>query len=300
MATFNLINTIKFGASGSLKSGSTINSLSEDVVKIAASGGLLVATGLSTLLDEAAATVQLMWRGGASPEACDAAMLAAYSAYIASYEVAHDHVDNESAHTHAIATTGASSPVITCAKQRMQQNLGVLPAPGVNYVAQFAAGAPIDSAGPFARFVPPRTCMIARGGAGVATVYTVTGTDADGAVLTETINAPGAGPYQGTRAFATVTRFQSDVNPTVTTDLQTGNGFGLGCAASDIDVVGLDGGAEAPTSTHAATGTVVPGTAPNAVHTYAVDYRVLPTATNAAHDHGAATGAGSAHNHTLS
>lgn len=171
---------------------------------------------------------------------------------------------------------------VTVAKLRQQQHFSHVPAPAVNYVAQYAAGAAIDDAvGPFARFVPPRTVMITRGGAGVATSYTIDGTDPDGNALQEIIAAPGAGPYQGTRAFSTITRVRSDVDPTVTTDVQTGNGFGLAVVASDIDVVGVDGGNEAPVSVHAATGTVIPTTVPNAAHHYTVDYRVQPTATSA-------------------
>lgn len=186
----------------------------------------------------------------------------------------------------ATPTNQNSTPLITVAKVRQQQNLGALAAPGTNYVAQYTAGAAInDTTGPFTQMVPPRTVQIARGGAGVATVYTITGTDCDGNVLTETINSNGATTVQGTRAFATITGVSSDVDPTVTTDVQTGKGFGLGCAASDIDAVGLNGALEAPDSSHAATGTVVPATAPNGTRLFTVDYRVQPTATQAAHTH---------------
>jgi hypothetical protein len=193
-----------------------------------------------------------------------------------------------------VATNQNSTPVITAAKIRMQQNLGALAAPGTNYVAQYAAGAALDDAvGPFTQMVPPRTVQIARGGAGAATVYTITGTDCDNAVLTETINSNGAVTVEGTRAFKTITRVQSNVDPTVTTDIKAGKGFGLGGAVSDVDAVGLNGVLEAPASYHAASGTVVPTTAPNGTRLFSVDYRVLPTATQAAHGHVQDT-----HNHT--
>jgi len=193
-----------------------------------------------------------------------------------------------------IATNQNATPVITADKVRLQQNLGALAAPGTNYVAQYAAGAVIDDAvGPFAQMVPARTVQIVRGGAGVATVYTLTGTDCDDAALVETINSAGAATVQGTRAFKTLTRVQSDVDPTVTTDVQTGAGFGLGVAASDIDGVGLNGVLEAPASSHAASGTVIPTTAPDGARLFTVDYRVLPTATQAVHTHVQDT-----HNHT--
>lgn len=202
-----------------------------------------------------------------------------------------------STHSHSVAS---ATPAITADKIRQQQFLGAVDSPGDNYVAQYAGGAAIDDAvGPFSQFVPPRTVQIVRGGAGVATVYTIDGTDPDGAALQETITTPGAGTVQGTRAFASITRVRSDVDPTVTTDVQTGAGFGLGVVASDIDLVGMDGAKESPTSSHAATGTVIPATAPNATHIYSVQYRVLPVATQAAHDHGAATGAEAAHTHGI-
>jgi hypothetical protein len=185
-----------------------------------------------------------------------------------------------------IPTNQNTTPVITVAKVHQQQNLGALVAAGVAYHAQYAAGAAIaDVAGPFTRYVPPRTVQIARGGAGVATIYTVTGTDPTGAVLTEVINSNGAATVQGTKAFTTITGFASNVNPTVTTDLQTGNGFGLAVVASDIDAVGVNGVLEAPTSVDVATGTVIPASVPNAARVYTVDYRKLPTATQAAHTH---------------
>ena len=149
----------------------------------------------------------------------------------------------------------------------------------------------------FTKFIPNKSST-SSGGAGVATNYTITGTDCDGNALVEVIAVPGAGTVQGTRAFATITRVQSDLDPTVTTDVQSGNGFGLGAPFNALDAVGVDGVLEAPVSSHGATGTIVPTTVPNAAHEYTVDYRALPTAANAAHDHGAATGADGAHDHT--
>jgi hypothetical protein len=205
--------------------------------------------------------------------------------------------NTESAHTHVISS---ATPIITCASSYKQQ-AHTLKAPGGNYHAQFAAGAAIDHAISGAEQLiictPPRTVQIARGGAGAATVYTVTGTDYAGNVLIETINSNGAFTVQGTKAFATITHFASNVDPTVTTDLQVGNGFSLCCTPSSIDSLGEDGVVAVIVSSDLTTGTVVPTTVPNAAHTYTVKFRVLPTATQAAHDHGAATAAGSAHTH---
>jgi hypothetical protein len=202
-----------------------------------------------------------------------------------------------SSHSHSVAS---ATPGITAAKIRQQQFLGALAAGGTNYVAQYAGGAALDDAiGPFSQFVPPRTVRIVRGGAGVPTVYTIDGLDQDGNPLQDVITTPGAGTVEGVRAFASLTRVRSDVDPTVTTDVKTGNGFGLNVAASEIDQVGLDGAVEGYSSIHPASGTVVPGTAPNDTHLYTVQYRVLPTATQAAHDHGAATGGEAAHTHGI-
>lgn len=91
-----------------------------------------------------------------------------------------------------------------------------------NYLTQIAAGAAIDSAGPFTAFSPTRVPQIVLGAGGAnPVVYTITGTSiSDGAVITETITATGAGTYKSTKPFGTITRLQSDVNPLGTTDLQ--------------------------------------------------------------------------------
>lgn len=201
-----------------------------------------------------------------------------------------------SSHTHSVAS---ATPAITADKLKQQQQL-IPETPGDNYVAQYAGGAAIDDAiGPFTRYVPSRTVQIVLGAGGVATNYTIDGLDAAGAALQEVIPATGAGTFQGARAFASITRVRSDVDPVGTTDVEVGDGFGLGLVASDIDLVGVDGVEETPVNQHAGTGTVVPTTVPNGVHLYTVQYRVLPTATQTAHDHGAATGAEAAHTHGI-
>jgi hypothetical protein len=204
-----------------------------------------------------------------------------------------------SSHSHSVAS---ATPGITVAKMREQQHFGALAAPGTNYVGQYAggAGAIDDSVGPFTRFLPPRTIQIAVGVGGVPTEYTIDGLDQDGNPLEEVIIAAGAGIVQGTKAFLLINRVRSDVDPIGTTDVQTGNGFGLGTAAFDIYALGVDGVYEAIASADTATGTVIPTTVPNSIHTYDVQYRVLPTASQAAHDHGATTGAEAAHTHSIS
>ncbi|MFA5166865.1 MAG: hypothetical protein WC449_06270 [Candidatus Paceibacterota bacterium] len=303
MATYNLINTIAYGNAGTLKSGSLVNTVSENIVQIAAAGGILVPTGLSATLDAAAAAVQQLWKDGKSQEACDAAMMGAYGVYLAAYEVAHDYVDNETAtnqnegahthatgnegaHTHAIAlggvgiaATNTSSPASSQVPK--QDFYPALVAPGANYVAQYAAGAAIDDAvGPFVvPGYPFRTARIVLGATIVpAVIYTIDGTDAFGNIVQDIINAAGAGTYEGDVAFETITRFRSNIDPGGTTDLRVGNGF---CLSSPIDaaitrlVVGVT--PEAAVAVGLTSGTVVPTTVPNGALNFLVRYPTLPT-----------------------
>lgn len=108
-----------------------------------------------------------------------------------------------------------------------------------NYIAQFAAGAPINSAGPFTAFSPIRIPQIVLGVGGVATTYTITGTDFYGNAQSENVVAGGAGTYQATKAYATITAFSSNVNPGGTTDLQTRDTM-VGIASRGI-VIGAAG-----------------------------------------------------------
>lgn len=182
------------------------------------------------------------------------------------------------------ATVSEETPVITVDKIRQQEE-HILSNVGTAIHAQFAAGAALNASSGFTNPGVPRCVQIARGGAGNVTVYTVTGTDITGAALVETINSNGASTVQGTRAFLTITAFSSDVDPGVTTDLQTGKGFGLAAPFSDLDRLAVDDTIEAAASSHATTGTVVPTTAPNGTRRFVIRYRVLPTATQAAHTH---------------
>jgi len=184
--------------------------------------------------------------------------------------------------------TASSTAVVTSSKIRLQQTTEPLAAAGTNYVAQYAAGAPLNDAGPFTQFVPSRTAQIVLGAGGAATVvYTIDGTSPRGDAQQEIISTAGggAGTYQGTLAFATITNIASDFDPLGTTDLQVGVGFGLGEVCTNIDSVGVAGVLEAPVSVDVATGTVIPTTAPNGAVIYTVVYRVQPTITDAGHTH---------------
>lgn len=159
---------------------------------------------------------------------------------------------------------------------------GALAAPGTAYVGQYAAGAPLDdSAGPFAQFFPPRTVQVVAGAGAAAHSVTVTGTDCNGNPLVEVIAVAGPGTVQGARAFSTVTRIQTNIDPGGTLDIQTGKGFGLGPGVASLNLLSVDEAVEAAASSHAATGTVVPTTAPNGTRRFAVQYTyTVPSASN--------------------
>lgn len=173
---------------------------------------------------------------------------------------------------------------------RDQQSLGALAAAGADYHAAYAggAGAIDDAVGPFARLVPPRTVQVKQSAGCAAGNATIDGTDPDGATLQEVLACAGGGETkQGARAFTTISRLRYSADPgggeSVT--FEAGVGFGLGVVCSAIDAVGVDGVLEAPTSSHAATGTVVPATAPDGAKVFAVDYRVQHNHTQDAHNH---------------
>ena len=95
-----------------------------------------------------------------------------------------------------------------------------------NYVAQIAAGSPINSTGPFTTFTPTRVPQIVLGAGGAnPVVYTITGTavEDDTKTQTVTVTATGPGTYVSTKAFSAITSLTSDVNPAGTTDLQAGD-----------------------------------------------------------------------------
>jgi hypothetical protein len=94
-----------------------------------------------------------------------------------------------------------------------------------NYLAQIAAGAAIDTTGPFTEFTPTRLPQIVLGAGGAnPVVYTLTGLDIiTGEEFAQTITAAGAGTYKAASPMAIVTRLESDIDPLGTTDLQAGD-----------------------------------------------------------------------------
>lgn len=171
--------------------------------------------------------------------------------------------------------TDTSGGHVTTGRKVCTKQIGgaALPASGVNYMAQIAAGAAIDTTGPFTSRSPMRNVKIVLGVGAVATVFTLYGTDVNGRAITETVNCTGAGTFQGKYAMKP-TRVTSNVNPGGTTDLQTGDAFCIGEAAASIDTIGLNGTEETPVSVEASSGTVMPTTAPNGTRVYSIAYQV--------------------------
>jgi len=245
-------------------------------VLVSAAGNVLHFTGADTpaLLDlGGGAAYSVMYRSGAGTVGIG--VIQAHAASTSTTPSADD--------------TASGTANVTSSKIRSQQSLGVLPAAGTNYIAQYGAGAAIDDAvGPFTRMVPPRTAQVVLGVGGAATVvYTIDGTDPNGDAIQDiiTTGGAGAGTYQGDLAFTTITRFRSDFNPLGTTDFQTGDGFGLATVCTNIDAVGVDGVLEAPSTADPGSGTVVPTSVPNGARVFVVDYRVQPIIADAGHVH---------------
>lgn len=145
-----------------------------------------------------------------------------------------------------------------------------------NYVAQYAGGAAIDDAvGPFTRLYPERTVMVVGGAGTVACDVTIDGINArTGAADQEVIaHAGGATTAQGDKAWRTITRVRSSVDPVGTLDIRAGAGVYLGGAVTSINAVGVDGAYEAPAaSSSAAEGVARFTTLPNGTRRYDVAY----------------------------
>lgn len=139
---------------------------------------------------------------------------------------------------------------------------------------QVAAGAALNVTTGFTLQLPARTCQILLGVGGANPVtYTITGIGMDGKVQTDTIVATGAGTYQGTKAFASITSLTSSVDPGGTTDLGTGPGFGIpnaGGIVHSIDVLSVLGVIEGGVLKSPSTATVIPTTAPNNTRVFTV------------------------------
>lgn len=94
-----------------------------------------------------------------------------------------------------------------------------------NYVAQYAAGAPIDdSTGPFTEFAPTRIPLATLGAGAVAVNITLTYIPIEGgAERQQTVAGVAGTSVQFPNAVQQITRVQTDVDPGDTLDIQTGD-----------------------------------------------------------------------------
>ncbi len=154
--------------------------------------------------------------------------------------------------------------------------VGVLPAPA-NVHAAYAggSGAIDDSSGPWTLKVPARTLQ-AVGSAGMTDcVVTVTGENCAGEEIVERIWLTASATVVGHRAFAAITRVQTDVDPGVgeSVTLQTSNGFGMGSPYGNCVDVAADGDSETIAGNYPEFGSVTPTTAPNGTVEFATKVR---------------------------
>lgn len=169
---------------------------------------------------------------------------------------------------------------------------------GNPYHAQVAAGAPISVNAAWTFYDPARNVQIILGVGGAnPVVYTITGTNYAGEVLTEQITAAGAGTYNGNSIFHTITTVTSDVNPGGTTDLCVGESLGLPSAftiAGDIAELAVVAAGvatpEAVVATHPTSGGFEPTNNANAARNYRVRYTREHNHTQVAHTHAAGLG----------
>lgn len=159
----------------------------------------------------------------------------------------------------------------------------VPPAPGATIHASIAGGAALNVSTAFTRMIPATNIRLSRGAAGVATVYTITGTRF-GVAQTETIDSNGASDVEGVKVFDTVTNIASDVDPTTTTTVKTGVILGLAGVATHLDylAVAATSGANAVAETgtlNAAKDGVTPTTAPDGTKVFHFRYLAEPLAT---------------------
>lgn len=164
--------------------------------------------------------------------------------------------------------------ITTDASLRVTERL-VPAAPATQIHASMASGAALNVTTAFTRILPATNIRLSRGGAGVATVYTVTGTRF-GQTQTETINSNGASDVEGVKIFDTVTSITSNVDPTVTTTMKAGVIVGLAAVAAAIDFLAVgtsdvNGVVEAATLNAAKDG-FTPTTAPDAAKIFQVRY----------------------------
>ncbi len=313
MALWYLINTVRVGMTKH-KSGSTVDDAATDAALIVAAGGKLISTSVTALAAPAAIATN-MWRNGKSQEECDAVMLAAY-------QVAKDTVDNttavnqnEGAHTHAVGgATPAIAALAMCGHASFTNPVAAA-LTGIVATVDCANGPQVIAAQPdYPRKLQLR--MVEGGAAITAGTCTVVGFGSNGEALSQAIDITG-----GTKTVVTNDAYATVTSATVAGQVGGGAGTTIGigpgnalalpipvsAGATAVSKAIVDSANEAVGTVDAVARTIEPTTAPNAAHDYDFYFTYTLTPTQAAHDHGAVTGAGSAHthvqtahNHTLS
>jgi hypothetical protein len=131
-----------------------------------------------------------------------------------------------------------------------------------------------DAVAPVTRHHTPRTAMVVAGVGAVACNITINGINPrTGLADSEVIAVTAAGTFQGAKAWRTITRVRSNVDPVGTIDIRAGAGAYLGEAVTSIDAVGVDEVYEAPAgASSAAEGVVLFTTAPNGTRVFTVSF----------------------------
>jgi len=95
----------------------------------------------------------------------------------------------------------------------------------VNYVAQYAAGAPIDdSVGPFTEFSPTRLPEVTLGAGAGAPVVTLTYIPIEGGPeRTQSVTGVAGATVKFTQPVQIITRVQTDIDPVDVMDIQAGD-----------------------------------------------------------------------------
>lgn len=288
MASKYLINNIVLHGVGWVYAGSTIPD--EQQTDVQNAGGVLWATGDVTV-DAAAAHALTEKLRGASPDFLESIMQSAVQKSQSTSIAGQDTVGG------TVATNNSTTATNNSITLKRQEHLADLLVMGTAYHAQYAGGAAInDATGPWTMPLPRRTVEVVLGTSGANPVnVTITGTASDGSALTDVIACAGVGTYQGVKAFETITSVTSDVDPVGTVDIKTGKGFAVAEPFATLDALSVNGVVESASSSHAASGTVVPTTSPDSAKDFTVRYQVSHTHVQPSHTHTQAS-----HTHALS
>lgn len=170
------------------------------------------------------------------------------------------------AHAHGGTTATDSGYHMVCLSAT------ALPAAGVSMHATDAGGAALALVAGFTSPLPARSLVITRSNVGPASVdYLATWTLADGTTATETISCGKNGTSESTIA-GVLTSVTTTVDPVSSSAFATGTGFSIGgpfvLAGAALSFVAVR---EAIVSSHAASGTIFPTTAPSGLGAYTIN-----------------------------